>query len=64
MNDEPQFVEIPWGGRRLRIEHQWIGRGRTRQPLLVFLHEGLGSLAMWKEFPQRLCDAAGCRGLV
>ncbi|MBP6515300.1 MAG: alpha/beta hydrolase, partial [Steroidobacteraceae bacterium] len=29
-----------------------------------FLHEGLGSLAMWKDFPQRLCDAAGCRGLV
>jgi pimeloyl-ACP methyl ester carboxylesterase len=30
----------------------------------VFLHEGLGSLAMWKDFPQRLCDAAQCRGLV
>ena len=31
---------------------------------MVFLHEGLGSLAMWKDFPQRLCDALGCRGLV
>ena len=31
---------------------------------MVFLHEGLGSLAMWKDFPQTLCNALGCRGLV
>ena len=31
---------------------------------MVFLHEGLGSLAMWKDFPSRLCAALGCRGLV
>ena len=40
------------------------GSGRTGRgaPLLVFLHEGLGSLAMWRDFPQALCDAAGVRG--
>jgi pimeloyl-ACP methyl ester carboxylesterase len=57
-------VEIDWRGRTVRIEHQWIARERAQAPLLVFLHEGLGSVAMWKDFPQRLCDAAGCRGLV
>jgi pimeloyl-ACP methyl ester carboxylesterase len=31
---------------------------------MVFLHEGLGSLALWKDWPQRLCDALGFRGLV
>ena len=49
----------------MRIEYQWLGApagGST--PLIVFLHEGLGSLAMWREFPQALCDAAHCRGLV
>jgi pimeloyl-ACP methyl ester carboxylesterase len=30
----------------------------------VFLHEGLGSRSMWRDFPQRLCAAAQCRGLV
>ena len=30
----------------------------------MFLHEGLGSLAMWREFPARLCEAVGARGLV
>lgn len=39
-------------------------RGGSSTPLIVFLHEGLGSVAMWKDFPQRLCNAAGCRGLV
>lgn len=58
------FVDIDWRGRRVRIEHAWLNRGRTDAPLIVFLHEGLGSVAMWRDFPQRLCDAAGARGLV
>lgn len=58
------FVEIDWRGRRVRIEHAWLNRERDDAPLIVFLHEGLGSLAMWRDFPQRLCDAAGARGLV
>src|SRR5690606_12660650 len=45
-------------------ELQWLGRERSDAPLLVFLHEGLGSVAMWRDFPQRLCDAGGLRGLV
>ena len=30
----------------------------------VFLHEGLGLVSMWRDYPQTLRDAAGCRGLV
>ena len=59
-----EFVDLDWRGRRVRIEHEWIGRERTGRPLLVFLHEGLGSRSLWKDFPRELCDAAGCRGLV
>ena len=55
-----EFVDI--GG--LRIEHQWLGRERAGRPLLMFLHEGLGSRSMWRDFPQRLCDAGNFRGLV
>lgn len=58
------FVQVTWRGQPVRIEHQWIARERTHAPLLIFLHEGLGSLSMWKDFPQRLCEAVGCRGLV
>ncbi len=38
--------------------------GDPRKPLLVFLHEGLGSIRMWKKFPQALCEATGCAGLL
>jgi pimeloyl-ACP methyl ester carboxylesterase len=59
-----EFADIDWGGRPVRIEHQWLNRHLDEAPLIVFLHEGLGSLAMWKDFPQQLCDACACRGLV
>jgi len=59
-----EFADIRWRDRPVRIEHQWLGRERADRPLVVFLHEGLGSLSMWKDFPRRLCDAAGLRGLV
>lgn len=60
----PGFVRIDWAGRPVVIEHAFIGVDDPQRPLIVFLHEGLGSLAMWRDFPQRLCEAAGCRGLV
>jgi pimeloyl-ACP methyl ester carboxylesterase len=59
-----EFVDIAWRGQPVRIEHQWISPERRDRPLIVFLHEGLGSLAMWKGFPQQLCGAVDCRGLV
>ncbi len=56
------FAQVDWRGRRVSIEHEWVGEGSG--PLVVFLHEGLGSLAMWRDFPARLCAATGTRGLV
>jgi pimeloyl-ACP methyl ester carboxylesterase len=34
------------------------------EPALVFLHEGLGSVALWRDFPSRLAAATGRRALV
>jgi pimeloyl-ACP methyl ester carboxylesterase len=59
-----QFIEINWDDKPTRIEYQWVGSEDSAKPLIVFLHEGLGSVAMWKDFPQLLCEAANCRGLV
>ena len=59
-----EFVAIHWAGRPVQIEVRWLGGDDAQRPLLVFLHEGLGSLSMWRGFPQQLCSAAGCRGLV
>ncbi|MFZ5791137.1 MAG: alpha/beta fold hydrolase [Pseudomonadota bacterium] len=64
MTTDLEFAEIPFQGRTIRLEHRWIAGDRHAAPLIVFLHEGLGSVAMWKDYPQRLCDAGGFRGLV
>ncbi|TVO67236.1 alpha/beta fold hydrolase [Denitromonas ohlonensis] len=37
---------------------------RAGAPTLVFLHEGLGAISMWRDFPQRLTDAVGGDALV
>lgn len=54
-------VDLP--DRRLRA--RWLGRrGDAARPVLVFLHEGLGCIEMWRDFPDRLCAHAGFAGLV
>lgn len=47
-----------------RIECRWIAGTTDSKPTLIFLHEGLGSVAMWKDFPDRVCKATGLPGLV
>ena len=33
-------------------------------PTLIFLHEGLGCIELWRDFPETLCTAAGCPGII
>jgi len=37
---------------------------RDNRPVLVFLHEGLGSIGQWRDFPEKICAATGCPALV
>lgn len=43
-----------------RLEALWAGPSPTEAPTLVLLHEGLGCVALWKDFPQRLSESTGC----
>ena len=47
------------GGHRLEVEK--IDAGGRGRPTLVLLHEGLGSIAMWRDFPHRLAHATASR---
>jgi pimeloyl-ACP methyl ester carboxylesterase len=58
------FAHLHWRGAPLDLEVAWVGATESPHPTVVFLHEGLGSAAMWKDFPERFCRAAGLRGLV
>ncbi|TCZ58529.1 alpha/beta fold hydrolase [Roseicella aquatilis] len=52
----PGEILLPEG----RLETGWWGPGPQATPTLVLLHEGLGSLGLWRDFPARLAAATGC----
>jgi len=54
--EKREFVTID--GKRL--ETLWVEPRRRGLPPIVMLHEGLGSIALWKDFPQRLAERTGC----
>jgi pimeloyl-ACP methyl ester carboxylesterase len=59
------FASVDWAGRPVSLELAWVNRSAgAKAPVMVFLHEGLGSVARWRDFPQRLCRAIGVVGLV
>ena len=50
-------------GVALEVRQLAAGRRAQLAPI-VFLHEGLGSVAMWRDWPQQVCDATGRGGVV
>ena len=42
-----------------RLEYCWVGPRPEAAPTLVLLHEGLGSVGLWGEFPDQLAAATG-----
>jgi len=47
-----------------RFEYRRIGDNKPDSPTLVFLHEGLGSVSMWKEFPEQLVELTGLNAFI
>ena len=51
-----------------RLECAWLGPKPSNDPdgppTLVFLHEGLGCVALWRDFPEQLVAATGLSGFV
>jgi pimeloyl-ACP methyl ester carboxylesterase len=43
-----------------RLEAAACGPPPDAAPTIVLLHEGLGSVALWRDFPERLAHATGC----
>ena len=59
-----ELVDVSWRARSLRLEVERVGNPASPHPVVVFLHEGLGSVAMWKDFPAEFCAANGLAGVV
>lgn len=61
MQTEIQFITIH--NKQLRVQRIWQESGQN-QPTLVFLHEGLGCLEMWRDFPEKLIAATGLNAVI
>ena len=46
------------------LEYTWHGLPPVHAPTIVFLHEGLGSITQWRNFPAEICSRTGFGGLV
>ncbi len=53
-----ETLEVVVDGRRLEVQR--MSGARPGAPELVFLHEGLGSVSHWKDFPARVALETGC----
>lgn len=54
---------IQVGGIALELQ-RIDGPGNSKRAPVIFLHEGLGSVAMWRDWPREVCRAAGRAGFV
>jgi pimeloyl-ACP methyl ester carboxylesterase len=48
----------------VRLEYERIEGRNKAAPPLVLLHEGLGSVAMWRDFPARIAASTGAETIV
>ncbi|MDB5028233.1 MAG: Lactonase [Candidatus Eremiobacteraeota bacterium] len=57
MTREPAARDVVVDGKRLETV-RWDGD--VARPAIVMLHEGLGSISLWRDLPQRLSERTGC----
>src|SRR5262245_24075731 len=60
MPDTAKFMDVL--GRK--IEYEWHGADSSPLPTLVFLHDGLGCVSLWRDFPARVANATQRRAFV
>lgn len=58
-SDAPAPTLLAVGGQTLEVLD--IPARQKHLPPLLLLHEGLGCVAMWRDFPARLAASTGCR---
>lgn len=61
MNETVKKIKVD---HKVELAYQWVGKLDQNKPLLLFLHEGLGSIAQFKNFPTKLCETLGLTGMV
>jgi pimeloyl-ACP methyl ester carboxylesterase len=55
--------QLSINNQKIHAHHLQQPNGAAK-PTIVFLHEALGSVAQWRDFPQKISDLTGCNVLV
>jgi len=65
-NISSRIFHVHTAGCRFRIKsiHPHVVKRKDNRPNLIFLHEGLGCIELWRDFPEILCLSTGCSGFV
>jgi pimeloyl-ACP methyl ester carboxylesterase len=58
--EKPSYIDA----NGYKLEYAWLGPSPDQAPTIVFLHEGLGCIAIWGDFPARVAEATGFGALV
>ncbi len=58
----PEFEHVEITGHRL--EYYWTRPRAAGETVIVFLHEGLGSAGLWRDFPMLVTERTGLPALV
>lgn len=45
------------------LHYKYVGN-QLSKTVIVFLHEGLGCIEMWNDYPQKLCELLDVKGLI
>lgn len=64
MSTTKDRFDIRAAKHRLTVEFIRPRAKRDNRPVLVFLHEGLGSIGQWRDFPEKICARTGFPALV
>lgn len=61
---EAALAQLSFRAAGHRLRGHWRGARPSQAPTLVFLHDALGSVRLWRDFPDQLVKATGCGALV
>ena len=61
MTNNKNFIDL----KGTRLEAKWIGQqSNINDRVILFLHEGLGCISMWRDFPEDLSKLTGLRSFI
>jgi len=62
---QSRTFDLPLGDHALRVHAIAMAEpAASTRPTVVFLHDSLGCITAWRDFPERLANALGCNALV